>query len=138
MLLQPTLSKLDVSGNRLETLKDLGVLSTLTYLAATNNLITNMKELIGSLQKLKKLKELEISGNPVMSVYKAKETVIVNTMSLEKRPSVPGASVPSFDTSMTDPSTEFIVVKHPVGDEYDIVGTELSVMDDSTQQMKGK
>lgn len=74
--------KLDVSGNRLESIEDLGILSSLTYLCASNNQISDITELNNTLKKMNNLKELEISGNPVMNVNKAKENIIISAMSL--------------------------------------------------------
>ncbi|KAA0187979.1 Protein phosphatase 1 regulatory subunit 42 [Fasciolopsis buskii] len=81
--LSDSLLKLDVSGNRLESIEDLGILSSLTYLCASNNQISDITELNNTLKKMNNLKELEISGNPVMNVNKAKENIIISAMSLE-------------------------------------------------------
>ncbi|TPP60704.1 Protein phosphatase 1 regulatory subunit 42 [Fasciola gigantica] len=78
-----SLLKLDVSGNRLETLEDLGILSSLTYLCASNNRIADINELASTLKKLTHLRELEVVGNPVMTANRARENLIVSTTSLE-------------------------------------------------------
>lgn len=78
-----TLTKLDVSGNGLDTLEDLKPLGRLTYLCASNNRLQNIASLTGTLASWPELKQLELHGNPVLCKQRVKDAIIVSTKSLE-------------------------------------------------------
>ncbi|KAK4468751.1 hypothetical protein MN116_007925 [Schistosoma mekongi] len=78
-----TLTYLDVSGNKLDSLQDLHNLHALISLNASNNCIQSINDLSLSLNNWSNLKEFHIQGNPVMKATRARDIIIVNAKSLE-------------------------------------------------------
>ncbi|CAH8583535.1 unnamed protein product [Heterobilharzia americana] len=78
-----SLVRLDVSGNKLDSLKGLNNLHALIFLNASNNSVKSINDLSNSLNKWPDLKELNLCGNPVMKASRARNIIIVNSKSLE-------------------------------------------------------
>ncbi len=74
---------MNVSGNNLDTLSEIGPLRNLEQLIASNNLLNDMKELVLLLKCWPKLWKLELVGNPLCLKNKYRERIIVLTPSLE-------------------------------------------------------
>jgi protein phosphatase 1 regulatory subunit 42 len=77
-----SLNVLNVSGNRLNNLSDFTCLENLTQLIATNNQLTDFKELQRLLCRLTVLWRLELTGNPMCLRSKYRERVTIMSMSL--------------------------------------------------------
>ncbi|XP_025109809.1 protein phosphatase 1 regulatory subunit 42-like isoform X2 [Pomacea canaliculata] len=72
-----SLEVLNVSGNKLESLRDLEVLQGLTQLYASDNLLNDIKELSQLLPFWTKLWRLELVGNPLCHKSKYKDKIII-------------------------------------------------------------
>lgn len=66
-----------MSGNKLESLRDLEVLQGLTQLYASDNLLNDIKELSQLLPFWTKLWRLELVGNPLCHKSKYKDKIII-------------------------------------------------------------
>jgi len=69
---------LDISGNKMTSLKDLIGFRELNILEAKNNLIDNMDDLITTIDTLTSLEDLSLQGNPVARSYRYRENLIAN------------------------------------------------------------
>nr|CAH8827923.1 unnamed protein product [Trichobilharzia regenti] len=78
-----SLIRLDVSGNKLESLQDLINLHALISLSASNNLLQSINDLASSLNHWPDLKELNLHGNPVMKTNRARSIIILSAKHLE-------------------------------------------------------
>lgn len=68
---------LNVSGNNLESLRDLENLRCLTQLIANDNHLTDMRELAHVLSGWKSLWRLELMGNPICHKSKYRDRIII-------------------------------------------------------------
>ncbi|XP_052255733.1 protein phosphatase 1 regulatory subunit 42-like isoform X1 [Dreissena polymorpha] len=78
-----SLSVLNVSGNNLDSIKDLECLTKLTHLVAIDNHLSDMKELAHVLGQWYFLKRLDLMGNPVCHKAKYRDRVIVMAKQLD-------------------------------------------------------
>ncbi|XP_067678055.1 protein phosphatase 1 regulatory subunit 42-like isoform X1 [Haliotis asinina] len=78
-----TLQVLNISGNNLDSIKDLEVLKGLTQLMASDNFLNDMKELAHILGLWPFLWRLELMGNPVCHKAKYRDRIIVMSKHLE-------------------------------------------------------
>lgn len=72
-----SLTILNISGNNLDTLSEIGSLKNLKDLNASNNLLNDMKEMSILLKCWPKLFKLNLSGNPICLKNKYRERIIV-------------------------------------------------------------
>ena len=82
--IQVSLNVLNVSGNALDTIEDLQCLNELTDFSATDNLLSNMKELSHVFGHWVKLEKLELLGNPVCQKHKYRDRVVTMGKSIRK------------------------------------------------------
>jgi len=82
--MQTCLKVLDISDNKMTSLKDIIGFHELNILEAKNNLIDNMNDLIMTIDTLTSLKDLSLQGNPVVRSYRYRENLIANSISLGK------------------------------------------------------
>lgn len=68
---------LNIAGNNLESLGEIGSLINLVQLIASNNNLNDMKEMSVILKCWPKLSELDLSGNPLCMKNKYRERIIV-------------------------------------------------------------
>ncbi|XP_003384368.2 PREDICTED: protein phosphatase 1 regulatory subunit 42-like [Amphimedon queenslandica] len=78
-----SLTILNVSGNRLASLEDIGLLVNLEQLMATDNDLTSMKDLGKVLSRFIKLWKLELNGNPLSYKQKYRDRVVTMCHRLE-------------------------------------------------------
>ena len=78
LFLQKCLKILNVTGNRITSLKEISNLKKLEVLEAKNNLLKNMEDLTESISNLPFLRELFLEGNPVTKTYRYRENLIAN------------------------------------------------------------
>jgi len=78
------LKVLNISDNKIISLRDLIGFQELHILDAKNNLIDNVDDLIATISTLTSLKDLSLQGNPVTWSYRYKENLIANSISLGK------------------------------------------------------
>eukprot|EP00041_Stephanoeca_diplocostata_P034851 m.1207738 g.1207738 ORF g.1207738 m.1207738 type:complete len:330 (-) comp24587_c1_seq1:104-1093(-) len=83
MALSQSLQVLNVSGNRLDDLKDLTRLGRLRSLNISNNFIQSLRELGMVLRSNDSLLQLRIAGNPICHVRKIREKIIPLSSSLQ-------------------------------------------------------
>lgn len=81
---QNTLQVLNISGNNLDSIKDLEVLKRLTQMMASDNFLIDMKELAHILGLWPFLWRLELMGNPVCHKAKYRDRIIVMSKHLGK------------------------------------------------------
>lgn len=74
---------LNISGNNLDTLSEIGPLMNLEQLMASNNNLGDMKEISILLKCWPKLWKLELSGNPICVKNKYRERIIVLAPNIE-------------------------------------------------------
>ena len=74
---------MNVSGNNLDSLSEIGSLRNLEQLIASNNCLSDMKEMVVLLKCWPKLWKLELTGNPLCLKNKYRERIIVLTPHLE-------------------------------------------------------
>lgn len=83
-----SLTILNIAGNNLDTISEIGSLKNLEDLNASNNLLNDMKEMSILLKCWPKLKILNLSGNPLCLKNKYRERIIVlapNIQSLDEK-----------------------------------------------------
>ncbi|KAH0945545.1 hypothetical protein HN011_010865 [Eciton burchellii] len=80
--LSTCLKVLDISDNKMTSLKDIIGFRELNILEAKNNLIDNMNDLIMTIDTLTSLKDLSLQGNPVVRSYRYRENLIANSTTL--------------------------------------------------------
>lgn len=68
---------LNIAGNRLDSLGEIGSLVNLEVLDASNNLLNDMKEMSVMLKCWPRLSNLDLSGNPICAKNKYRERIIV-------------------------------------------------------------
>lgn len=73
---------LDVSGNGLDSLRDLEVLKQLVHLIASDNELTDMKEMVHLLNVWRTLRRLDLIGNPLCHKNKYRDRLIVASPNL--------------------------------------------------------
>ncbi|XP_046566841.1 LOW QUALITY PROTEIN: protein phosphatase 1 regulatory subunit 42-like [Haliotis rubra] len=78
-----TLQVLNISGNNLDSIKDLEVLKGITQMMASDNFLNDMKELAHILGLWPFLWRLELMGNPVCHKAKYRDRIIVMSKHLE-------------------------------------------------------
>ncbi|CAF0727981.1 unnamed protein product [Brachionus calyciflorus] len=78
-----SLTILNISGNNLDTLTEIGSLVNLEDLNASNNKLNDMKELSILLKCWPKLIKLNLIGNPICSKNKYRERIIVQAPNIE-------------------------------------------------------
>lgn len=78
------LKVLNISDNKIISLKNLMGFQELYTLDAKNNLIDNIADLTVTISTLTSLQNLSLQGNPVTSSYRYKENLIANSVSLGK------------------------------------------------------
>ena len=83
-LLQTHLKVLNVTGNRLISLRPISQISSLEILEARENLIDDIEDLTESVSNLRMLSELYLQENPVVQTYRYRENLIANSDSLGK------------------------------------------------------
>ncbi|KAL8624205.1 hypothetical protein ACOMHN_046291 [Nucella lapillus] len=71
------LEVLNISGNGLESLNDLEILSSLTQFVAIDNNLSDLYELSKQLTSWPRLERLELTGNPMCQQAKYKDRIIV-------------------------------------------------------------
>ncbi|KAL0110768.1 hypothetical protein PUN28_014021 [Cardiocondyla obscurior] len=76
------LKVLNISDNKMTSLRTLTGFQELHTLNAKNNLIDNINNLTTTISTLTSLKDLSLQGNPVTSVYRYKENLIANSVLL--------------------------------------------------------
>ncbi|CAF1103350.1 unnamed protein product [Rotaria sordida] len=81
--LSNVLEILNVSGNNLDSLVELGCLEKLQELTANNNNLENLRELVQLLSMWPHLKRLDTSRNPMCSKSRYRERLIVVSTTLE-------------------------------------------------------
>ncbi|KAL6268859.1 hypothetical protein P5V15_001980 [Pogonomyrmex californicus] len=82
LALSPCLKVLNISDNKIISLRNLTGFQELLTLDAKNNLIDNMDDLITTINTLTSLKDLSLQGNPVTWYYRYRENVIANSILL--------------------------------------------------------
>jgi len=78
------LKVLNISENKMTSLRNLIGFQELHTLNAKNNLINNVDDLTATISTLISLKDLSLQGNPVTTTYRYKENLIANSVSLGK------------------------------------------------------
>ena len=78
-----SLTILNISGDNLDTLTEIGSLINLEDLNASNNKLTDMKEISILLKCWPKLYKLNLTGNPICSKNKYRERIIVQAPNIE-------------------------------------------------------
>ena len=76
-IFQRTLQVLNVSGNGLDSIRELACLSFLSQFMATDNCLNDLKELAHVLPAWRYLKRLELIGNPLCHKSKYRDRVII-------------------------------------------------------------
>ncbi|KZC09010.1 Protein phosphatase 1 regulatory subunit 42 [Dufourea novaeangliae] len=76
--LSTSLQVLNVSGNKMTSLKDIKNLHKLEILDARKNLLDDIEDLTEIISALISLKDLSLQGNPVTQHYRYKENLIAN------------------------------------------------------------
>jgi len=84
MSLQESLKVLNVSGNNLDSLKDLECMRQLTHFICVDNQLNDMKELANVLGQWYFLKRLDLLGNPLCHKAKYRDRIIVMAKQLGK------------------------------------------------------
>ena len=82
MSLTQTLLVLNVSGNEIDSIKDLSCLRNLAQLIAKDNQLVSMRELARVFSSLPSLWKLDLEGNPICSKPKYRDRIIVMTEKL--------------------------------------------------------
>jgi len=82
--LQGTLSVLNVSGNHLTSLSDLESLSELTQLFATDNHLSDMKEMAQLTSSWRRLTRIDLVNNPICQRARYRDRIIVMAPHLGK------------------------------------------------------
>ncbi|XP_061930133.1 protein phosphatase 1 regulatory subunit 42-like isoform X1 [Apis cerana] len=77
-LFQTCLKVLNISGNKITSLKNIKELYKLEILDATNNIIDDINDLTETINILISLKDLSLQGNPITKYYRYKENLIAN------------------------------------------------------------
>lgn len=72
-----SLTILNIAGNNLDSISEIGSLKNLEDLNASNNLLNDMKEMSILLKCWPKLKKVNLSGNPLCLKNKYRERIIV-------------------------------------------------------------
>lgn len=78
------LKVINISDNKMISLRNLIGFQELHTLDAKNNLIDNVDDLTATISTLTSLKDLSLQGNPVTWSYRYKENLIANSISLGK------------------------------------------------------
>ncbi|XP_016767406.1 protein phosphatase 1 regulatory subunit 42-like [Apis mellifera] len=78
LALSTCLKVLNISGNKITSLKNIKELYKLEILDATNNIIDDINDLTETINILISLKDLSLQGNPVTKHYRYKENLIAN------------------------------------------------------------
>jgi len=81
---QMCLKFLDISDNKMTSLRDLSGFHELDTLVAKNNQIDDINDLTLTISTLTSLKDLSLQGNPVTSSYRYRENLIANSVLLGK------------------------------------------------------
>ncbi|KYQ52364.1 Leucine-rich repeat-containing protein 67 [Trachymyrmex zeteki] len=81
-ILSMCLKVLNISDNKMTSLRNLIGFQELHTLDAKNNLIDNVDDLTMTISTLVSLKDLSLQGNPVTRSYRYKENLIANSVSL--------------------------------------------------------
>ncbi|XP_076655190.1 uncharacterized protein LOC143360342 [Halictus rubicundus] len=76
--LSTCLQVLNISGNKMTSLKDVKSLQKLEILDARNNLLEDIDDLTETMSTLISLRDLSLQGNPVTRCYRYKENLIAN------------------------------------------------------------
>lgn len=75
---------LNVSGNNLDSIRDLEGLTAITHFTATDNQLNDMKELAHVFGQWHGLNKLDLMGNPLCHKAKYKDRIIVMAKQLGK------------------------------------------------------
>lgn len=75
---------LNVSDNKMTSLRNLSGFRELNTLEAKDNLIDDIDDLTTTISTLPALKDLSLQGNPVIRFYRYRENLIANSISLGK------------------------------------------------------
>lgn len=78
------LKVLNISDNKITSLRSLIGFRELNTLEAKNNFLNNMDDLTGTISTLTSLKELSLQDNPVTQSYRYRENLIANSILLGK------------------------------------------------------
>ncbi|XP_076766577.1 uncharacterized protein LOC143433222 [Xylocopa sonorina] len=81
--LSASLKVLNISGNKVTSLRSIKELRELEVLDATYNLIDDIDDLTESISGLVSLTDLSLEGNPVTQYYRYKENVIANNNTIK-------------------------------------------------------
>ncbi|XP_068788674.1 protein phosphatase 1 regulatory subunit 42 [Struthio camelus] len=81
--LAKSLSVLNISNNNIDELAELAVLENISYLAAVDNQLQDMKDLEVVLNKWTKLRSMDLRGNPLCHKPKYRDRIIVQSQTLE-------------------------------------------------------
>ncbi|KAG7213814.1 hypothetical protein KM043_003029 [Ampulex compressa] len=84
IVLSTHLKVLNVSGNKIRSVKALANLRKLENLEAADNMIVDIEDLAETIKTLVALRDLSLQGNPVLRQYRSKETLIANNDTLER------------------------------------------------------
>ena len=82
--LQGCLQVLNVSGNNLDTVRDLECLTRLNQFMATDNHLCDVREIAHLLSSWRQLWRLELTNNPLCLKAKYRDRIIVMSSSLGK------------------------------------------------------
>ncbi|KAG7213815.1 hypothetical protein KM043_003029 [Ampulex compressa] len=83
IVLSTHLKVLNVSGNKIRSVKALANLRKLENLEAADNMIVDIEDLAETIKTLVALRDLSLQGNPVLRQYRSKETLIANNDTLD-------------------------------------------------------
>ncbi|XP_069846970.1 protein phosphatase 1 regulatory subunit 42 [Dipodomys merriami] len=81
--LAKSLSILNISNNNIDDIRDLQILENLNHLIAVDNQLLHVKDLEFLLNKLMKLRKMDLNGNPVCLKPKYRDRLILVSKSLE-------------------------------------------------------
>ena len=82
LLFQPTLEVLNVSGNHLDSIIELCGMTKLTQFMASDNSLTDMREVTHCLGAWQRMSRLDLIGNPLCHKAKYRDRIIIIASSL--------------------------------------------------------
>lgn len=83
-LFQMSLKVLNVSGNNLDSLREFSVFQDVHQFMASENSLSDMKEVAALLCQWRRLSRLELDGNPLCHKAKYRDRIIIMSNSLGK------------------------------------------------------
>ena len=82
--MQKSLEVLDISGNSLDSIRDLEVLQEISQLVASDNELNDLKEMVNLLSLWRRLRKLDLIGNPMCHKNKYRDRLIISSPNLGK------------------------------------------------------